>query len=120
MTDIFKVGDNDYSEYVVQGGVELRPVEVGVKKVVTMDGITRKSRAAIKRQVTVTMELVPDPVYRRLEQDVRPIYFPVTFSAAGGAVTATCFTDTGAIAVIKAELGGVMHWETVQVTVTEQ
>lgn len=120
MNEIFKVGEHDYTMYVVEGGITCTPVEILARKVITMDGVTHKARTGVKDQVRVSMEFVPDSVYRQLVADTASLYFAAVYPCGGGIATKTCCTDTGVIATLKNELDDGVYWDTIELDFYER
>lgn len=119
MADIFKIGDNDYSDFVVAGGVVCNRDERCVVKNTTLDGTIHKHRAVAKDKVGITLAMVPDAVYTALVADVSAIQFTATYRAQTGVVTKACATDTGAVGTLLQELDGGVYWGTVALTIYE-
>ena len=95
MEDIFKIGSNDYSGYVVAGGIVCSKEERSVVKNTTLDGTIHKHRGSRKDSVSITLGMVPDTVYKALVSDVSALQFSVTYRAQEGVATKTCATDNG-------------------------
>lgn len=120
MRELLIVNGHEYSDYITAEGLEVKPVERGVRTITDLAGNLHKFRSALKYQVTATLAMVPDQLYRQLAEDVSPVYFSASFTAHGEMLTRTCVSDTGAVAVLQCELDDGLYWSTVQVTITER
>jgi hypothetical protein len=120
MSELLKIGDSDYSDYVVSGSLICGKEERGVVKNITLDGMAHKHRAALKDTVNVQLALVPDSVYVALVADVSALLFTATYRAQDGVVTKTCATDTGAVgSMLRDYADDGALWDSVSLTIYE-
>lgn len=87
----------------------------------TADGTLNRDRVAVKRQIEMTFNALSMAQISALLQSMQDEFFTIYFPdpMAGGYVTKTMYVGNRP-APVAIEKGGVIWWESLQITLTEQ
>lgn len=112
MKAIFKIGDQDFTHILVEGGLRWSRNDLDAEGAGrSLDGVMQRKRVAVKRKLAVSCLRLDTPTIMALNQALYPQFVRVTFLDPVEGITTRTFYGSTVEAATQIVIDGETYWE---------